>query len=116
MTHPVLRAHKVGIAGVASTRLRHHRANGWDVYRTIDFRTGAEAHAVEQAVLRWMRDEEGWPPALSTGSGYTETVDGDEVTVATIWQQVLKERRQRKRTALTRWQATPIVEWVPGRS
>ena len=28
VTHPVLRAHKVGIAGVASTRLRHHRANG----------------------------------------------------------------------------------------
>jgi len=94
VTHPVLRAHKVGIAGVASSRLRQHRAAGWEVYRTIEFPTGAEALAVEQAVLHWMRDEEGWPPALSAGSGWTETVDGDEVTAAAIWWQVLKERRR----------------------
>jgi hypothetical protein len=48
---------------------------------------------VEQAVLRWMKEENGWPPALSDGSGWTETVDADQVTASAMWRQVVKQTR-----------------------
>jgi hypothetical protein len=93
VSHPVLHAHKVGIAGVESTRLKQHRAMGWKVYKTAEFASGAMAHNVEQAVLRWMREENGWHPALSDGSGWTETVDADQVTASAMWRQVVKQTR-----------------------
>ncbi len=70
VTHPLLNAHKIGVAGVDSRRLDHHRAQGWNLHCTVAFDTGAEAHRVEQAVLRWMRDDRGWPPFLASGSGW----------------------------------------------
>ena len=93
VTHPVLNALKVGVAGVESTRLKQHRAIGWEVYRTTGYPSGAMAHAVEQAVIRWMRDEKGWPQFLSEGSGKTETVDADLVTALALWRQVTKQTK-----------------------
>ena len=87
ITHDLLGAHKIGIAGFESRRLEHHRSAGWRVYRTLDFLTGEHAFRVEQRVLAWMRGN-GWPAHLKTGSGWTETVDATVVTLDDMWTQV----------------------------
>jgi len=86
-------AERMRVAGVLSTRLKQHRSTGWEVYRTAEYPSGAMAHAVEQAVIHWMRDEKGWPQALSECSGKTETVDAGHVTAATLWRQVTKQTK-----------------------
>jgi hypothetical protein len=91
VTHPELHAHKVGVAGVSSRRLDEHRAKGWRLYRAVEVASGAEALAIESAVIRWMRKDRGWPTALSEGSGHTETVAATLVSTRTIWKHVLHE-------------------------
>lgn len=93
ITHPLLDSHKIGIAGVESKRLPEHRRNGWEVFKILYFESGQDAYRVEQDVLNWMRSENAWPPSLSTGSGWTETVDAETVSLPTIWRQVQKYSR-----------------------
>ena len=89
ITHTKWGIHKVGIAGRESLRLNHHRSQGWSVYKTRNFDTGGEAHRVEQAVITWMRDQ-GWLPASYRGSGWTESVNAEAVSLKVLWQKVLK--------------------------
>lgn len=76
-------AYKVGICAPGSDRLRQHRRWGWTVRWTIEASTGDEAWNVEQAVLRWWRDDLGAPPAYSPKEmpqlGSTETIRCDVV-------------------------------------
>ena len=97
LTHAALNAHKVGIAGVGRPgvkqprrRLDIHRSAGWQEYRTLRFDVGADARFVEQAVLRWLRVDLGLMSYLSTGSGWTETVDADAVALPDLWAAVLR--------------------------
>lgn len=89
VTHPIHGAHKVGIAAPDSDRLAVHRRNGWQVYRTLLFDRGEDAFKVEQAVLRWLRDDLGLPPFLAEGIGWTETVGAEAVSLPALWRMVL---------------------------
>jgi hypothetical protein len=79
--------------------LQHHRSFGWQVHQTQELATGADALATEQRVLNWMRDEKGWPPALTEGSGWSETVSDDYVTAEAIWREVLDACREVERVS-----------------
>ena len=94
ITHPILGIHKIGIAGVNSKRLKVHKGNGWQVYRTTTYGKGTEAYLVEQSVLNWMRYEENWPVGISTGNGWTETVSADHVSLTTIWRKTTSVARK----------------------
>jgi hypothetical protein len=94
ITHEVLKAHKIGVAGAAShnERLKHHSQNGWQVYKHLEFKSGSDAFEVEHKVLQWLRYEKKLPPYLSAEqmpqAGWTETVDGTEIDLPTIWAKV----------------------------
>ena len=60
-------AAKIGIANMTSGRLRQHTSQGWVVAHTWTFNEGHEAHAIEQSVLDWWRNDLGLPPALGRG-------------------------------------------------
>ena len=89
LTDPVRGAHKVGVAGLDTTRLNLHSRRGWQVYRTLRFEGGEDAYQVEQAILRWWRDDLGLPPYLAECDGWTETVDAEAVHLPTLWRKVL---------------------------
>lgn len=85
LAHDTLRAFKVGIAGLTSTRLTLFGDDGWKVLHTDAFDVGSDAHTVEKAVHRWWRDDLGLPAWLGrddmgTRGGFTETICSDELT------------------------------------
>ena len=90
-------AHKVGVTGLSTMRLRIHRSLGWHVYRTLPFQTGDAALAAERAVLTELRTGRGLQPKYSTEQmpqrGETETVDADEIDLPDLWQLVLDAAR-----------------------
>lgn len=91
VTHREWAAHKVGIKGVQTARLRKHQKNGWQLYRTMYFADGAVAYSVEQAVLRWMRSDLGLGPFLAAPTdGWSETVDADALALPTMWEAVVR--------------------------
>ncbi|MEU6621970.1 GIY-YIG nuclease family protein [Streptomyces litmocidini] len=88
MQHPLHNAVKVGIGGTAgrNERVAQHRRSGWELVQHWPFATGVEAHAVEQAVLRHLR-EAGHAPHLSRDimpNGWTETFNAALVTPTTL--------------------------------
>lgn len=88
VTHPELKAHKIGVAGIQTSRLYKHRKNGWRVVRTLEVEKGSSALFIEKSVISWFRTS-GWPPAGRGYDGWTETVSEDAVTLRTIWRHVL---------------------------
>jgi hypothetical protein len=94
ITNEELKAHKIGVAGAAShnERLKHHSRNGWKVYKHFELKTGAQAFEIERKILQWLRYEKNLPPYLSAEqmpqAGWTETVDGTEIDLSTIWEKV----------------------------
>ena len=88
ITHPLLIAHKIGIAGLGSIRLDYHRSKGWEIYKVIRLTSGAIAYAIEQSILDWFRKENGWEPVVYGLSGWTETVSADVVSLPKIWRKV----------------------------
>lgn len=89
ITHPILGIHKIGIAGTGSKRLKVHSFGGWEVHRTMTFEKGTDAYLVEQSVLNWMRYEMNWPVGITEGSGWTETVSGEHISLPQIWRKTL---------------------------
>jgi hypothetical protein len=93
ITHERLGAHKVGISGLATDRLRRHGRDGWSVYKTMRVESGFRAYEIEQDVLRYLRLELGLPAFLSEvempQSGWTETFDADALALPDAWQLVL---------------------------
>jgi hypothetical protein len=86
---------KIGVAnvpppGTQSSRLKKHQRNGWIVQRTWELPTGQDVYDVEQAVVRWWREDLGLPPARSRGDGFTETVSGDQMTIRRVVRYVNK--------------------------
>jgi recombinational DNA repair protein (RecF pathway) len=100
INHEEFGAHKVGIGGIEKKRIEQHSRLGWKTYKTLDFDTGDAAHAVEQKVISWFRNELGLFPYLSREEmpqgGYTETVDASEIDMGTIWAKVLELSKVKK--------------------
>jgi hypothetical protein len=94
MTHPIHRAHKIGIANdkTKNNRVGQHKRDGWTLFRTLDFESAVQAEAVEKAVLDWLKLEMHLSYYLSQlempRGGFTETVDASEIDLPTIWQKV----------------------------
>jgi recombinational DNA repair protein (RecF pathway) len=94
ITHDELNAHKIGISGMNSKedRLNDHAKNGWKLYKRKTFELADNAYEIEQATLRWLREDRGLPPYLSLGEmpqrGWTETVEASEIDLPTIWAKV----------------------------
>ena len=95
VTHTELNVHKIGIAGVHSYRLSTWAKAGWDRHGTVHFPVGEDAYKVEQAVLRWLRREQGLPAYLPRSiHGWSETVDAAEISLAEIWAKVHEVRAE----------------------
>jgi len=94
ITSPELKSHKIGITNVGAKekRLAKHIKQGWQVYRTRFFADGNVAFEVEQEIILWWRVELAMPVYLSKfempQGGFTETVDGSEVDLISIWNKV----------------------------
>ena len=89
LTSPLLHAHKIGITGVATTRLAIFERNGWKPCHVVPIITGEAAYAVEQAVLARLDDMNVARPFLSRKKmpmgGYTETVDASAVSISYLY-------------------------------
>ena len=94
ITHPKYGAHKIGVAGAAkhNERLKKHKSQGWVIYRHKEFKKGIQAFVVEGKVLHWLRYEKDLSPYLSIEqmpqAGWSETVNGSEIDLSTIWAKV----------------------------
>ena len=87
ITSEELNAAKIGIASPDSKRIERHRNRGWKVARVWRFKTGAEAFAIEQAVLRTWRDAghgDVVAPEDMPRGGHTETVPLDAVSLTAL--------------------------------
>lgn len=91
---------KVGVAKLTPARTAMARVEllarryGWCPYRQLEVSTGRQAFRVEQAILRWWRQDLGLPPHLgrSETEGHTETVSLDAVNEQVVWQRIVAER------------------------
>jgi hypothetical protein len=83
--HKALRSFKVGVTNVDTKRLGHFKADGWTVIHLELFTDGRHALAIEGTIKRWWCVDLGlsmWLGAddMIRTSGWTETVNSDEVT------------------------------------
>lgn len=92
LTNLEMGAHKIGISGATKKRIEQHRRQGWETYKTLLFKSGEQAHEIEQIVFEWLRETFGLTTFLSKQEmpqgGYTETVDASEIDLRTIWAKV----------------------------
>ena len=96
MTNTSLQSHKIGITGetrnLSGDRIKKHEKTGWKLFKKLNFEIADEAFLIEQAVLKWLRDEKKLGIYLSEfdmpQGGYTETVDASEIDLPTIWAKV----------------------------
>jgi hypothetical protein len=105
ITHPLLGAHKIGIANSYKSRelddrMYKHKKHGWKLYKTKNFTKLRKAYQVEQDIIKWFRVEIGLPMYLSDNQmpqgGWTETVDASEIDLPTIWAKVEELSRVKK--------------------
>lgn len=95
IAHEPWGAVKVGIGACSgqNNRLHQHQREGWTVFGTKEFATGAAAQDVEQAVLSQLRAKR-LVPFLSKEvmpNGYTETASAAAVSAAELWVMVQEE-------------------------
>ena len=97
ITHPLLNAHKIGIANSYKSRdlddrMYRHEKQGWKLYKIKNFSRLRRAYDVEQRVIKWLRVEVGLPIHLNDfqipQGGHTETVNASEIDLVTIWAKV----------------------------
>ncbi len=94
MTHKEFGAHKIGIGGFASAsnRIEQHKKHGWELFKSINFKTAELAYEAEQEILNWIRLDLGLAQYLileqMPQGGHTETVDASEIDLPTIWARV----------------------------
>lgn len=90
ITHPERRAHKLGVMGSETQRLRHHGREGWITYKTRNIPSGLEAYTIEQFVLNEIRNTLRLSMALSRDEmpqgGWTETVSADDIDLPSLWE------------------------------
>jgi len=88
ITHETKKAHKIGIGNTDARRIEKHLHNGWEIYKALEFKKGAQARQIEQQILSWLRNEKFLGPAYRTGDGWTETVSAKEISLQKIWRKV----------------------------
>jgi hypothetical protein len=94
ITHQEYGAHKIGVAGASekNERLKKHSRQGWQIYKTKEFKIGEEVFAIEQQVLAWLISVKGLTAYLAAEQmpqgGSSETVDASEIELVTIWAKV----------------------------
>lgn len=99
---------KIGVSHAATPngRLEKHRRHGWSAMRTLYVPTGAYALAVEQQVLASIRSDLDPHPFMTAEcmpqGGWTETFDGDLVSLDAAWRLILEAHRRNRSNALTR--------------
>lgn len=97
ITHNELNAHKIGIGAPSGYRLKQHRRQGWEVFKTLSLPTGDEAYEVERRVLEWLRNDLGLPAAVPKEfmpqRGETETVSADDIGLLDLWAKVVSVAR-----------------------
>jgi len=95
ITHLEYEAHKVGVAGITSDRLSAHRRQGWRTFRVVQLPTGAQAYAVEQAVLMRLRREYRALPFITREhmpqNGHTETFSANAISLPELERLVHEE-------------------------
>ena len=102
ITHPEYGAHKIGVAGASekNERLKKHSRQGWQIYKTREFKVGEDVFAIEQQVLAWLISSKGLTPYLAVEQmpqgGSSETVDASEIELVTIWAKVEELSRVKK--------------------
>jgi len=93
VTSEALNAHKIGIGAASGTRLRLHKRQGWEVFKTAMQSTGEDAFRIEQEILNWLRNDlgisQGVPKGRMPQGGETETVCADDISMPDIWAKVL---------------------------
>ncbi len=96
--NPALGAVKVGITG-GDERIGKYVRNGWTLLQTAGFATGAAAWAIEQAVLRYIREEMSLSHFLTADQmgaqgGWTETFDANLLPPDGLCEMVEEERNR----------------------
>ena len=97
LEHAGMRAFKIGITNVGTTRLAAFQLRGWQVINLELFGNGAGAAAVERAIKQWWRVERGLPAFLGredmpqTG-GWSETVAADAFSRSECIERIRKEK------------------------
>ena len=82
-----LKAVKVGITGMATTRLaRLNKEHGWEVIKQFEMKTGHDARKTEKIVLSWWREELFAPIGILPAEagilgGWTETAPISSISV-----------------------------------
>jgi hypothetical protein len=114
--NPALGAVKVGITG-GDERIGKYVRNGWILIHSAGFATGAAAWAVEQAVLRHIREEMSLSSFLTADQmgaqgGWTETFSADILPPRGLWQMVEQEQH-RLQAQLSGSAAPPHRDAVP---
>jgi hypothetical protein len=95
ITHEVFGAHKVGVAGASekNERLKKHVNQGWQVYKTKEFKVGENAYLIEQKTLAWLMTSKGLTaylaPEQMPQGGSSETVDALEIDLPAIWAKIV---------------------------
>lgn len=90
MFHDAFNSIKVGISNndARPNRIKSHASDGWQLFKKIDLPNGAIATDIEAKTFNWIRRELGLGVHLSKEMmkhhGYSETVDGNEITVLQI--------------------------------
>lgn len=90
MFHDAFNSIKVGISNndARPNRIKSHSSDGWQLFKKIDLPNGAIATDIEAKTFNWIRRELGLGVHLSKEMmkhhGYSETVDGNEITVLQI--------------------------------
>ena len=97
ITNELLQTHKIGIANSYKSRkfddrMYQHKKRGWKLYKLINFKTVKEAYDIETKILKWLRLDIGLSFNLKASQmpqgGWTETVDANEIDLATIWAKI----------------------------
>jgi hypothetical protein len=104
VTHALLGAVKIGVAGASrrNDRIDQHRRLGWALAYEHRVPTGDDALAIEQHILRTLRDA-GNPVYLSPEelpNGWSETFDADSVTAYQLQQMIKSQAASRSQKAL----------------
>jgi len=96
VVHPVRYAVKLGVGATGNghnDRVAQHRRTGWILLHEVRFCDGAAALAVEQAVLRFLR-QRGHRPFLTRDqmpNGWSETFAAVLLPPATLWTVITEE-------------------------
>jgi hypothetical protein len=96
--NPALHAVKVAITG-GDERISKYLRSGWILIQTAGLETGAGAWAIEQAVLRQIRENRNLghfllPDQVGAQGGWTETFDADALSPSDLWRMVELTRDQ----------------------